>query len=81
MSIGGLFAPFFFLIESSFQSGNSLLEWWRRFEMLSSWMDLLTLFVCDSAPGIPSGVSTGRLSGFAEAPDFVFPSKFSPPHC
>ena len=32
-----------------------------------------------SAPGIPSGISTGRLSGFAEQPDFVFPST-SPPH-
>ena len=26
----------------------------------------------NSAPGIPSGISTGRLSGFAQEPDFVF---------
>ncbi|KAG9231567.1 putative Glutamyl-tRNA amidotransferase subunit A [Amylocarpus encephaloides] len=26
-----------------------------------------------SAPGIPTGISTGRLSGFAEEPDMVFP--------
>lgn len=33
-----------------------------------------------TAPGIPTGISTGRLSGFAEQPDFVFPSK-SLSHC
>jgi hypothetical protein len=41
-------------------------------------MGRMELMFC-SVPGIPTGVSIGRLSGFAEEPDMVFPSKSSIP--
>ena len=73
--------------DQAIQNATIFRNWWEKNVIIptpESCSDSILLYVSSSgspsyrnryggAPGVPTGISIGRLSGFAEEPDMVFP--------